>query len=300
MQSSQVKYISILPTEFKLDGGAMFGIIPKPLWERKITPDESNRINMSLRVLLIQTKNRNILIDSGIGDYHPEKFQQRHGISEMKSPLENILREKLGLSPEDITDIVPSHLHFDHIGGFLKVVDQKIQPVFPGATCHLHKKHWDYSLSPNLRDQGSFQDHFYRPLIESYIEKKQLHWLLEEEGKILEDSSYELRYKCSHGHTPFHLTPYDKKMVFAGDLVPTSAHIPLVWTMGYDMNPGLITKERDELYQWVCRENLTIIYDHDLEVIGSKVAKNEKNGRYMPVELISQEGEVTSISERLG
>src|SRR5690606_19008627 len=155
------------PATFKLDGGAMFGIIPKPLWEKKIKADEANRILMSLRVMFYQTSNRLILIDTGIGDYHPEKFQMQFEIKGSKHPLEECLNQ-IGKTADDVTDIVLTHLHFDHVGGLGTVTDNGPMPLFKNATIHLHKKHYEYALSPTPRDAGSFHIKTFKPLIEFY------------------------------------------------------------------------------------------------------------------------------------
>jgi glyoxylase-like metal-dependent hydrolase (beta-lactamase superfamily II) len=131
------KYYVLHPAVFKLDGGAMFGIIPKPLWSKAIPADELNRIQLSLRVMLIQTTHRNILIDTGIGDYHGEKFEDRFGVQGDKNPLIKILKEKLNLDASDITDLIISHLHFDHVGGLGS--DQPHHAIFPNAVLHLHR-----------------------------------------------------------------------------------------------------------------------------------------------------------------
>lgn len=269
--SSTPNYFSIIPSEFKLDGGAMFGIIPKPLWSKKIPSDELNRIKMALRVLLVQTAGRIILIDSGIGDYHEQKFNDRHGVSKEISPLASILLSELNISAEQVTDIIPSHLHFDHVGGFIKLADGKVKPVFPNATLHLHKEHYRYSLSPTIRDTGSFQTEYFQPIIDFYINNSQINWLSAEEGEILQDGNYSLQYKCSHGHTPYHVHPFDERMIFMGDLLPTHSHLPLAWVIGYDMQPGVVPQERLSFYQFIERQNLTMIFDHDLEFWGSKL-----------------------------
>lgn len=276
MQHSKAEYFSIIPSEFKLDGGAMFGIIPKPLWEKKIPSDKSNRINMALRVFVVKIADRVILIDSGIGDYHQEKFQQRHNITDTKSPLEVILKEQLKINADEITDIIPSHLHFDHVGGFLKVQAEQVTGIFQNATLHLHKKHYEYSLNPTPRDQGSFQYQYFKPLIDEYTQKKQVNWLEGDSGVILNTGDYQLNYRCSHGHTPFQIHPFDKEFIFMADLMPTHAHISPVWVMGYDMQPGIGPNERVEFYQFIEENQLTMIYDHDLEYWGSKIQHGQK------------------------
>lgn len=142
------------PATFKLDGGAMFGIIPKPLWEKKIKADDFNRINMSLRVVLFQTENKNILVDTGIGDYHPEKFNTQFDVKGSNSPLTNALKSA-GLNEDDITDIILTHLHFDHVGG-LGTGENGTDIIFKNATIHVQADHYKYSQNATLE----MEDHF--------------------------------------------------------------------------------------------------------------------------------------------
>lgn len=286
MQSTKPQYYSVVPSEFKLDGGAMFGIIPKPLWEKKIHSDETNRINMALRVLVIKIADKTILIDSGIGDYHPDKFNDRHNVSQDKSPLVAALESNLGIAADQVTDIIPSHLHFDHVGGFSQIENGNIMPVFPKATLHLHESHYQYSLNPKLRDSGSFQKQYFEPTIEFYKKNNLINWLKEESGSILSVEDYDLKYRCSHGHTPFQVHPFDNDLIFMGDLTPTHAHISPVWVMGYDMQPGVSPDERIEFYEFVQKNQLTMVYDHDIEYWGSKVEKSDKG--YQAIDLQAQ------------
>ena len=258
------KYYALHPSSFKLDGGAMFGIIPKSLWEKKIAPDDKNRIEMSLRVLLIQTEKKNIIVDTGIGDYHGDKFNSMFAITESDAPLTKCLNE-INLTPDDITDIIVTHLHFDHIGG----LGIKSAPLFKKATLHLHKKHYEYSQKPSLRDTGSFHHKEFEPLIQFYKEKKQINWLEADEGTVIEG----IKYKTTHGHTPFQVHPYDKKIFCMADILPTYGHIAGPWVMAYDMQPGISSCEKLELLKF-CKDNqLFVLFDHDLEIICSKVVE---------------------------
>lgn len=266
------KYFVLHPANFKLDGGAMFGIIPKPLWSKAIPADELNRIQLSLRVMLIQTKNRNILIDTGIGDYHGAKFDDRFGVSGPKDPLLETLKTDYGLSAGDITDLILSHLHFDHVGG-LGHENGEHTTLFPKATLHIHKQHYEYSLNPTLRDSGSFQSEFFKPLVEKANQNGKVNWLTGEEGIILQDGEDVIKFRCSHGHTPWLIHPYDDKFIYMADLVPTSAHIPVPWVMGYDISPGITTVNKLEFYEFITKNNLTIIFEHDMNFWGAKIQK---------------------------
>lgn len=269
MQSK--KYYSLEPARFKLDGGAMFGIIPKPLWHKVHPADELNRIELALRCVLIQTPTKNILIDTGIGDYHGEKFDERFAVVGESSPLEKTLAS-IGLKPEQITDLVISHLHFDHVGGIGKIVNGIMEPVLKNATVHLHKKHYEYSHSPTERDTGSFHVNYFEPVIKWYQEHNQIHWVDGMEGEIIP----ELKFKCSMGHTPYLLHAYDDKFIYMADLIPTSNHVNIPWVMGYDIAPGVTTVDKRHFLDFILKENLTMIFEHDPLFYGCKVVKDEK------------------------
>lgn len=264
------KYFVLHPAVFKLDGGAMFGIIPKPLWSKAIPADELNRIQLSLRVMFIQMGKRNILIDTGIGDYHGEKFDGRFGILGPKNPLVQILQEKCGLKPEDITDLIVTHLHFDHVGG-LGHHSNDHKEVFPRATLHIHRDHFNYALHPTARDTGSFQSQYFLPLIQKADQEGRVHWVSGEDGELLREGADALRFKCSQGHTPFLLHPYDEKFIYMADLVPTSHHVPIPWVMGYDIAPGRTTQDKKEFYQFIVEKNLTMVFEHDLKIWGAQI-----------------------------
>lgn len=272
MQTKQ--YFSLEPARFKLDGGAMFGIIPKPLWNKVHSADELNRIELALRLLLIKTENKNILIDTGIGDYHGDKFDQRFAICGPLSPLEKALAE-LKLAPSDITDLVISHLHFDHVGGIGVMKNGAMEPLLKNATLHLHAKHYEYSFHPTERDTGSFQSEYYSPAIDWYKAQNQLHLLDGMEGEILPG----LKFRCSMGHTPYLLHAYDEKFIYMADLIPTSNHVSIPWVMGYDIAPGVTTNDKKQFLQFIHDKKLKMIFEHDPLYYGCSVIKNE-NGEY--------------------
>lgn len=267
----KTKYFCLEPARFKLDGGAMFGIIPKPLWNKVHPADDLNRIELALRLILVQDGDKNILIDTGIGDYHGEKFDQRFAIVGKASPLELALAQ-IGLKPDDITDLIISHLHFDHVGGIGKFVDGKIEPILKKATIHLHKSHYEYSKNPSERDAGSFQIEYFEPILKWYQEHNQIHFVDQLEGSLVG----RFNYKCSMGHTPFLLHAYDDQMIYMADLIPTSNHVHIPWVMGYDISPAVTTVDKRNFLKLISEKNLVMIFEHDPLFFGATIKKDIK------------------------
>lgn len=262
-----------------LDGGAMFGIIPKPMWSKVHPADEQNRIDLALRLWCIKTEDKLVVVDTGIGDYHDEKFNTMFNVRGEDSPLEKSL-QSLGFTSKDVTDLVISHLHFDHAGGIgLKDGDSWV-PAFPNAKLHLHKSHYEYSLNPTERDAGSFHTKNYLPIIDYYKEKAQLVWHEGEEGTLIDFGSDKLQFKCSFGHTPFLMHPFTSEYIYLADLIPTSNHVHVPWVMGYDIEPGVTTKYKRIFLDLVMEKNLKVIFEHDPNFSSSKIFKNEK-GKYI-------------------
>jgi glyoxylase-like metal-dependent hydrolase (beta-lactamase superfamily II) len=279
-----IKNYLIEPARFKLDGGAMYGIIPKPLWSKNHPADELNRIDLALRLWLIQSEDKLILIDTGIGDYHGDTFDQRFDVRSDKHPIELALA-KLGFHTSDVTDLVISHLHFDHVGGIGYLNDKnEMQPVLEQATCHVHRNHYDYALAPTARDGGSFHVHNFKPMLDYYAAHERLKYYDGDDGELFElEPGHFLKFKCSFGHTPWLMHPYTDEFIYLSDLVPTSHHISVPWVMGYDISPGITTQNKEEFYQFIKDKNLSVIYEHDPNFWGSKLEQNKK-GRFVASE----------------
>lgn len=269
-----MKLYSIETGKFRLDGGAMFGVVPKVLWQRTNPCDENNRIFMNMRALLIEDGGRLILVDNGLGHKYDEKFQKLYAVDHSTNTIDRSL-EKLGYSSEDITDVILTHLHFDHAGGSTRwnKVRERFELVFESATHWLQKNHLQWALNPNAREKASFFKENIQPLVESGNLS-----LLVGETEIFPG----VHLKVVNGHTESQQLPMveykGRKILFAADLFPTWGHIPLPYVMGYDTRPLLSLDERSELLPWLVKEEIILFYEHDPSSECSLVKINEKGG----------------------
>ncbi|PHQ30722.1 MBL fold metallo-hydrolase [Leeuwenhoekiella nanhaiensis] len=248
---------------FKLDGGAMFGVVPKSLWTRTNPADENNMIDIAARCMLIEEGNRLILIDTGMGDKQSEKFFGFY-YPWGDDTLEKSLRSK-GFHPDDITDVFLTHLHFDHSGGCIKwAEDGKTPvPVFKNATYWSNKDHWEWATKPNAREKASFLSENILPIEQS----GQLRFI-EKTGKtFLENSDLGFGILFADGHTDKQMIPHitykDKTLVFAADLLPTAGHLPLPYVMGFDTRPLLTLGEKEEFLNQAADHNYYLWLEHD-------------------------------------
>ncbi|MDT8346494.1 MAG: MBL fold metallo-hydrolase [Flavobacteriaceae bacterium] len=252
----------ILPIEagnFKLDGGAMFGVVPKSLWQRTNPADANNMIDMAARCLLIESGDRLVLIDTGMGDKQSEKFFGYYylwGEHSLEKSLKNA-----GYSPDDITDVFLTHLHFDHSGGAINKAGDRLVPRFKNAHYWSNKNHWQWATNPNPREKASFLSENILPIEES----GQLKFVSTDKGFQSGDLSFEVFF--ADGHTDKQMIPYlnhnDKTFVFAADLLPTAGHIPLPYVMGYDTRPLLTLDEKAVFLNRAADEGHYIILEHD-------------------------------------
>lgn len=243
---------------FKLDGGAMFGVVPKTLWQRQIAADDNNLCSWMMRCLLIEDGKRLILIDTGIGNKQDARWQgfyYRHGEGEL---VKSILSK--GFSPSDVTDVILSHLHFDHAGGAVcwNTTRDRFELTFPNARYWTHSEHWAAALNPNPREKATFLKENILPLQELghlyYIDK--------------ETSPFEhIEIQTANGHTDSMLLPTvaynNKKIIFMADLIPSHAHVPVPWVMGYDVRPLQTMIEKEKLLQEAVSNEYILFFDHD-------------------------------------
>jgi glyoxylase-like metal-dependent hydrolase (beta-lactamase superfamily II) len=248
-------------SNFKVDGGAMFGVIPKTLWSRVYASDENNLITLTLNSLIVETGGHVILVDTGWGDKQDEKFF-RHVYLHDGEGLINGLGNR-GYRPEDITDVFLTHLHADHCGG--GVVKSKsgegYELTFPNAAYHVSRTQWEWAIKNNLREEDAFLEENIIPISRSGHLN-----LIDEEGELFEGFSVRMCY----GHTPGLMIPvfdYEgRRLVYTGDLIPTVAHIPLIWNMSYDIESLKTIEEKSSLLEEALRNNYILVFQHDAEV----------------------------------
>lgn len=257
-----MKLYTINAGMFKLDGGAMFGVVPKSIWNKLNPADENNMCTWALRCLLIDTGDRKILVDTGMGNKQDQKFfsyYYLHG----EDTLENSLG-RYGLSKDDITDVFHTHLHFDHCGGTIIRDGDQLLPAFKNATIWSNEQHWQWAIEPNAREKASFLKENILPMQES----GRLQFANVTEGAPLFNEDITLKF--AYGHTDAMMLPVIKykgrTIVYMADLLPSTAHIPLPYVMSYDMFP-LKTLEEKKLFLEEAVENDYVLYfEHDAQV----------------------------------
>lgn len=265
----QYQLYSILTSRFALDGGAMFGIIPKPLWEKKVTVDNLNRIEMVTRSLLIVGEERKILIDTGNGEM-PSKLKEIYKIDRDSVNLQSSLGN-VGWKVEDITDVIITHLHFDHSGGNTKMVNGQCVPVFPNARYYVQKLNYEHANSPNERDRGSYMEENWRGLKDRGVLE-----LLQGEQELFPGISLRISNGHTFGQQVVIISDGQSTVLYCGDVIPTSAHIPIAWIMGYDLQPLVMIEEKKRILQQAVAEKWVLFYDHDYKYVATKVLCNEK------------------------
>jgi len=258
--------MKIYPIEtgnFKLDGGAMFGVVPKVLWQRTNPADSNNLIDMALRTMLIEDGDRLILIDTGTGSKQPDKFFSYYyffGNFTLDSSL-----AKHGFHRDDITDVFLTHLHFDHCGGSIQWNKDRTgyEPAFKNAKFWSNKNHWQWAVEPNVREKASFLKENINPIEAS----GQLNFVNIPTNDFIQNSELGFNILFADGHTEKQMIPHiqykDKTIVYVADLLPTVGHIPLPYVMGYDTRPLLTMDEKATFLNKAVDENYLLFFEHD-------------------------------------
>ena len=248
---------------FKLDGGAMFGVVPKSIWTRTNPADSNNLIDIAARCYLIEDGDRLVLIDTGMGNKQSDKFFGYYSLWG-DFELHKSLKEK-GFSAEDVTDVFLTHLHFDHCGGAVKWNDKRTgyECAFPNARYWTNQNHWEWATKPNAREKASFLKENILPIQES----GQLEFLPLNSTDYLQDTPLGFRVLCVDGHTEKQMLPVidykGQTLVFSADLIATVGHIPLPYVMGYDTRPLLTLDEKARFLQKATEENWLLLFEHD-------------------------------------
>lgn len=258
-----MKLYPIESGNFKLDGGAMFGVVPKSIWNRTNPADSNNMIELATRCLLIEDGNRLILIDTGMGNKQSEKFfsyYYQYGDFTLESSL-----KKHGFSKDDITDVFMTHLHFDHCGGSVDWNKDKTGylPAFKNAVYWTNQNHWDWAVKPNAREKASFLTENILPMQEA----GQLKFVKRNGEDFQQDSELGFGIFFADGHTEKQMIPLikyqDKTIAFAADLLPTAGHLPLPYVMGYDTRPLLTLAEKERFLTKAADQNFCLFLEHD-------------------------------------
>jgi len=267
-----MKLYSINTGYFKLDGGAMFGVVPKTIWNKINPADENNLCSWALRCLLIEDRDRLVLVDNGNGDKQDAKFFSHyhlHGDDTLEKSL-----AKYGFTKDDITDVFLTHLHFDHCGGSIKYEGDKLVPNFKNATYWSNERHWQWATEPNEREKASFLPENILPIQESgqlkFVEhplEKEKGWTAYPPGTLMSEFTDNISIRFVNGHTESMMLPeikYDgKTIVFMADLLPSAGHIPLPYVMAYDMFPLTTLGEKRNFLNTAVKGDYILFFEHD-------------------------------------
>jgi glyoxylase-like metal-dependent hydrolase (beta-lactamase superfamily II) len=256
-----MRLFTIETGHFKLDGGAMFGVVPKSMWNKANPADDNNMCSWAMRCLLIEHGNYRILVDTGIGTKQDEKFfgyYYLHGNDTLEKSL-----AKHGFSTDDITDVFLTHLHFDHCGGAIKRDGEKLIPTFKNAFYWSNEKHWQWAVKPNEREKASFLKENILPIQES----GQLRFIDSADNSEWID---DIRIRYVNGHTEAMMLPQinynGQTLLYCADLFPSTAHLPLPWVMAYDMRPLDTLSEKRRLLNEAAANNYTLFFEHDPQI----------------------------------
>lgn len=253
-----------------LDGGSMFGVVPKTLWSRLIPADERNRIRLASRSLLIRGNDRVIVVDTGCGHKWSPKMAEIYGIEFESGDLAPNLA-KLGVKPEQVTDVINTHLHFDHAGGNTYLDGQEIRPTFKNARYHVRRENWDNASMPNLRERASYLKENW-----AVLEDLRRFHMLDNAGDLFPG----IEVAPIDGHTVGQQTVRvhdgDRSLWFPSDNIPTFAHVPVPWVMGYDINALQSMREKESFLERAAAEKWIVVYQHGVDKPATYIEKTDK------------------------
>ena len=256
-----------------LDGGAMFGIIPKPLWERRIAADERNRIALHMRCLLLEGDGRLVLIDNGLGDKYDAKFKDLYAVDHESADLHRSLG-RAGFAASDVTDVLLTHLHFDHCGGSTRRANGRLELAFPNAQHHVQRAHWDWARDPNVRERGSFLEENLAP-----IEASGQLRLLDGDGEVFPGVEVETVFGHTEAQQLVKVSGPERTLAFVADLLPTTAHLAPAWNMAYDVRPLATIKEKADFLERALEGGWHLFFEHDPDTVVASLERGDRGIR---------------------
>ncbi len=256
-----------------LDGGAMFGVVPKTLWNRTNPADAFNRIQLALRTMVIRDDKRTILVDTGVGQKMNEKLTKIYNVDHSKHDLLSGLLEK-GISAEDVTDVIITHMHFDHVGGATYLKDGQLKLTFPNAQYHVQGEQWYWANHPADKDRASFMPENFVPIEEAGKLNQ-----LDGPGELFPGIEMLVMYGHTQGMQLPKISDGSKTLLYCADLMPTASHILLPYIMGYDNHPLVTLEEKKRILPKAVDENWILVFEHDPYRAAGRVEKTEKGFR---------------------
>lgn len=278
-QFGEVELWPLETGRFRLDGGAMFGVVPKPLWSKQIPADDRNRITLALRCLLLRVGERLVLVDSGMGELWSDKERDIYAIDNLDGGVVGALR-RLAVEAEAITDVIVTHLHFDHAGGLISADDDgRRHLTFPRARHHVQRRHLNWSRHASVKDRGSFRGDDIALLVRS----GKLH-VLDGDTEVVAG----VEALVSEGHTVgqqlVRVRGGGRTLLFCADVIPTAAHLRLPWVMGYDIHPLSTIEEKQTILAQAVEEKWILCFEHDAEIVACTVG--EEGDRIVPADVV--------------
>lgn len=275
-----------LDTElFKLDGGAIFGVVPKSIWSKKVMPDANNLISLAMRLLLVEDGNRLILIDTGIGNKQDDKFFGYYYLDKTHSLQKSLAKH--GFSADDITDVLLTHLHFDHVGGAVERIGEKLSPTFKNAIYWSNEAHWQWAVNPNPREKASFLKENILPIEES----GQLQFIKSAADKQVVSFCDNIDLRFVYGHTEAMMIPQikykGKTIVYTADLVISTYHLPVNYVAAYDVSPLNSMQEKQSFLTEAVDHEYILFFEHDAETACCTVQKHQE--KFMVKDIIHPE-----------
>ncbi len=261
--------ISLHENIFWIDGGAMYGVVPRVIWEKLSPPDERNRVALRANLMLIRSESGNILVETGLGNDIPDRWKEIYGLREPSHLLEEL--ERFGLAPEDIATVIPTHLHFDHSGGGVHRNGASFRATFPRARHVVQKREWAVAMNPDIRSRVSYRKEMLAPL-----EEEDLIWLVDGDEEIAPGVRVLLTGGHSAGHQVVTVTSSEGTAFYTGDLIPTRHHLKTAYVPSVDVYPMETMRQKDRLIEQALEERWLVFFGHDPQIDAGYLSRDAK------------------------